>query len=144
MPFRLMERICPFGRMVAIPPPLSDTCLTGAGRFTFLAIAPLGTPPTFGPAVLPIAEGVPVLAPAGPLPFPFATGPALFLPDTVVPVLPEVLTDPVLADAVPRPVLPTVVPGLIAAVVPGLPTVGVGCIAVDGRTFEDREAGALA
>src|ERR1700737_3978952 len=101
MPFRLMERICPFGRMVAIPPPLSATCLTGAGRFTFLAIAPLGTRPTFVPAALPIAEGAPALPPTGPLPFPFAPVPALFLPATVVPVLPEVPTDPVLADVVP-------------------------------------------
>src|SRR5580693_6794567 len=35
MPFRLTERICPFGRMLAVPPPLRETCRPGAGRLRF-------------------------------------------------------------------------------------------------------------
>src|SRR5215472_7936750 len=34
MPFRLMERICPLGRRLAVPPPRSETCLPASGRLT--------------------------------------------------------------------------------------------------------------
>jgi hypothetical protein len=115
----------------------------GAGRFTFVAMAPFGAlPMLFGPAVLFIAEGVPALPTAGPFPFP--TVPAPFFPATgVVPVLPDAVAGPVLAETVPGAVLPTDVPGLVAFVVPGLAPVIDGCSVVEGRTFEGREAGAL-
>ena len=132
IPFRLMERICPLGRMVAVPPPLSDTCRAGAGRFTVLATPPFPPFPRLAPPVLFTADGTPVL-PTGPFAFP--TLPVPFLAAMPVPVLPEVVV---------VPVLPTVVPGLVPVVVPGLPPLVDECIAVEDRPFEGREAGALA
>lgn len=84
MPFRLMDRIWPFGRMLAVPPPLSDTCLPGGVRPVVLAMFPV--PPLPEPPVFP-------------------TEPAPFLPEFRVPGLAvEVLPDPL-------PDLPWVVPG---------------------------------
>src|SRR5277367_2523392 len=61
IPLRLMERICPFGRMFAVPPPFSETCLPGAGRFTprlALLVPPLPMLPPGFPA--PGVPGLPV------------------------------------------------------------------------------------
>src|SRR6516162_740446 len=55
IPLRLMERICPFGRITAEPPPRRFTCRPGRGRFTRLArvsVLPLGPPFVIGPRVL--------------------------------------------------------------------------------------------
>lgn len=116
MPFRLIERICPLGRMLADPPPFSDTCLPGAGRLVVLATFAFPPLPMLPPDVFPIAELVPGFPPA------------------VVPFLPVV---PVLVlPVVPAPVLAT--PGFVPVVVPGLDPVVEVCVPVpvDGRLFE--------
>src|SRR5580658_2589744 len=96
IPFRLIERICPFGRILAVPPPLSDTCLPGAGRLPVLA-TPL-VPPVLEPLVRFVAAGVPVLPAPPALPF---------LPAVPVPVRPAVP-----ALAAPGVVWVPAVPGL--------------------------------
>ena len=107
-----MERIWPLGRMVAVPPPLSDTCRPGAGLFTDLV------PPAFplfaelGPPARLLPEGVPVF----PLPLPVVEVP-LFAP-VAVPGLPPLV-----------PLFETV-PGRFAFVFPGL--VLEECVAVEG------------
>src|SRR5580700_506319 len=68
MPFRSMERIWPFGRMLALPPPLRATVRPGGVRFAALVVVP-GLPPVPGlpmpaPPDLPTVPGlvvVPVL-----------------------------------------------------------------------------------
>ena len=60
IPFRLMERICPLGRMLAVPPPLRETCLPGRGRLT-LDTEPAPPLPALAPPFLPIVEPAPVL-----------------------------------------------------------------------------------
>src|SRR4029077_11572229 len=47
IPFRFTERICPFGRMCADPPPLSDTCLPGGvcEARAFTPADPFAAPP---------------------------------------------------------------------------------------------------
>lgn len=117
MPFRLMERICPFGRIFAEPPPRRDTCLPGAGRLKPLA-APLFPPlPILPPAILLFEElpGLPVE------PFPF-------LPIVPVPVLP----------VVPGRVVPGLTPLVEVWVVfpVGLPFV---CAEVVGLPVEGRD-----
>jgi hypothetical protein len=104
MPFRLIERICPFGRIFAVPPPLSDTCLPGAGRFTVLAIATFPPFPMFPPLTLPVAIGLPAL-PIGRVAF--VPTVALFVPTVPLPAVPLPTV----------PVFPVVVTGLV---VPGL------------------------
>src|ERR1700730_1671235 len=111
MPFRLMERICPFGRMLAVPPPFSATCLPGAGRLAVFATFAFPPLPMLPPEVLPIAE----------LPPDFPPAVVPFLPVVPVPVLP----------VVPVPVLPT--PGFVPVVDPGLDPVADECVAVPGR-----------
>src|SRR5271165_7452339 len=90
IPFRLMERICPLGRILAVPPPLRATCFPGRGRLT-LDTEPAPPLPALAPPFLPIVEPAPVL-PAFPVLF-------------NVPV-------PVLA---PPGLVPAAVPGLVPA-----------------------------
>src|SRR5208283_2872048 len=116
MPLRLMERIWPLGRKLAVPPPLRDTCLPGSGRLVLRLMVPL-----FPVPVLPV--------PVGPLPFPF-------LPTVPVPVVLPVPRVPVVPGPVlpTVPVFPTVVPVLVP-VVPGLPFIGKEWV-VAGRDVE--------
>ena len=87
MPFRLMERICPLGRMLAVPPPRSDTCLPGAGRFPFLAtfpLPPLARLPPGRPAAGPVLPTVCVaFVCAVPVPFLPVVVPGLVVPGLV-------------------------------------------------------------
>src|SRR5579871_5001584 len=93
MPFRFMERIWPFGRMLAVPPPRSETCLPGRGRFTALARVGVWDGPPTGPRVG-LVRAVP--------------GPMVLLPGPVLPT-------------VPVPGLPVFVPGLVFVLVVRLP-----------------------
>src|SRR5579863_6912612 len=78
IPLRLIERICPFGRMLAVPPPLRDSCRPGTGfiaAFVTLPlpaladeplglefdVVPVGLPVEVPVEVLPIDEFVPGL-----------------------------------------------------------------------------------
>ena len=116
-----MERICPLGRIVAEPPPLSDTCLPGAGRIEGLVTLPFPPFPVLPPPGLPDGAPLPML-PAGPL---------VFLPTVEFPGL------PVLAV----PVLP--MPGRAPGVVPALEPVVLGRVPVEGRVLEDRDGALL-
>ncbi len=56
MPFRLTERICPLGRMCAVPPPFSETCFPGGVWFIAVLFPPAGrplAPPGFPAVVFP-------------------------------------------------------------------------------------------
>lgn len=110
-----MERIWPFGRMFAVPPPLSETCLPGAGRFTpllALLLPPLLMLPEPGLPIPDVAPGFP---------------------------LPGLLVFPVPGRLVPG-LAPFVVPGL-PVVVPGFPVVVDGRAPVVGWLVEGLAAG---
>src|ERR1700691_3175535 len=55
MPLRLIERICPLGRTLAVPPPRSETVRPGGGRFPALPL------PAAGEGRPPAAFGLPTL-----------------------------------------------------------------------------------
>jgi hypothetical protein len=81
MPSRLTERICPLGRMCAVPPPFSETCFPGAVRFIAVLLPPAGRP--LAPPGFPA-----VVFPGRPL-FPAPGLPAFVVPGR--PVVPELL-----------------------------------------------------
>jgi hypothetical protein len=102
MPFLSMERIWPLGRMLALPPPLSDTVLPGGVRPAVRVEAGLAVVPPGFPVVDPVLPVVPGFA--------FAAG------------FPVVADFPVVAvrELVPGRLVDAL-PGLL--VVPGFPVV---------------------
>lgn len=117
--------------MLAVPPPLSDTCRPGAGRFAVLATLAFPPFPILPPEVLPVAELVPGFPPEAVLPV---------VPVPVLPVVP-VLATPDLAPVV----VPVLDPDVDECVpVPGRDPAEDECVPapVDGRAVDGCGAGA--
>src|ERR1039458_2333033 len=94
MPFRLMERICPLGRMWADPPPLRETCLPGAVWLMFVcppAVVP--RPPVIVPCPVFVVPCPAVVVPC----------PAVIVPCPAVVVPCPATAVPCPATAVPCP-----------------------------------------
>jgi hypothetical protein len=75
-----MERICPLGRMLAVPPPLRETCFPGRGRLTLDALdalPPLGPRASVLPRIAPPAPGLPAVPGLFAVPAPGLPAPGL-------------------------------------------------------------------
>jgi len=94
MPFRSIERIFPFGRMLALPPPLRETVLPGRVRPAADLPAVAGFPEVPGFPVVPVFVRGPVVAPG----LRVVPGLPVVLGLLVVPVLPVVPGLPVVPD----------------------------------------------